>query len=140
MWYPAKVVSVTNPQMNSEQAKNEEIAALLEGEELLTLQEVADKLDLQIIRVFDLLGARKFIAWRNAEGTRLVPAAFFNQKGVISKYVSGVITVLSDGGFSDQEIFIHLFTEDETLPGRPIDALHGHLAREVIRRAQASAF
>ncbi|AMO89961.1 hypothetical protein WM42_2264 [Corynebacterium simulans] len=32
MWYPAKVVSVTNPQMNSEQAKNEEIAALLEGE------------------------------------------------------------------------------------------------------------
>ena len=66
MWYPAKVVSVTNPQMNSEQAKNEEIAALLEGEELLTLQEVADKLDLQITRGFDLLGAREFIAWRDA--------------------------------------------------------------------------
>ena len=26
------------------------------------------------------------------------------------------------------------------LPGRPVDALHGHGAREVIRRAQAMAF
>ncbi|WP_198531302.1 Rv2175c family DNA-binding protein [Corynebacterium sp. HMSC076G08] len=113
---------------------------LLAGEKLLTLKEVAEKLDLPITRVFDLLNARKFIAWRDAEGQRLVPEAFFNAKGVISKHVSGVITVLSDNGWGDNEILAHLFTEDESLPGRPIDALHGHLAREVIRRAQASAF
>ncbi|QPK78517.1 hypothetical protein G7Y31_08095 [Corynebacterium lizhenjunii] len=64
----------------------------------------------------------------------------FNDKDAVSKYVSGCITVLSDGGYSDAEIFAYLFSEDDSLPGRPIDALHGHLAREVIRRAQAAAF
>ena len=113
---------------------------MLAGEELLTLKDVAEKLDLPITRVFDLLNARKFIAWRDPEGNRLVPASFFNSKGAISKYVSGVITVLSDNGWHDNEILAHLFTEDDSLPGRPIDGLHGHLAREVIRRAQASAF
>lgn len=107
---------------------------------MLTLPEVADKLGIAITRVHDLLHAGKLMAWRNADGVRLVPAAFFNDKGAISKYVSGAITVLSDGGFSNEEIFAHLYTEDESLPGRPIDALHGHLAREVIRRAQAMAF
>ena len=33
-----------------------------------------------------------------------------------------------------------MFEEDESLPGRPAEALHGHRAREVIRRAQAMAF
>ncbi len=132
-------MSVTNSE-NTVENSHPELAELLAGEELLTLKEVAEKLDLPITRVFDLLNARKFIAWRDTEGQRLVPEAFFNAKGVISKHVSGVITVLSDNGWGDNEILAHLFTEDESLPGRPIDALHGHLAREVIRRAQASAF
>lgn len=125
---------------NPEEYSHPELVELLAGEELLTLKDVAEKLDLPITRVYDLLNARKFIAWRDPEGNRLVPAAFFNSKGVISKYVSGVITVLSDNGWHDNEILAHLFTEDDSLPGRPIDGLHGHLAREVIRRAQASAF
>lgn len=132
-------MSVTNSEINVENS-HPELPQLLAEEKLLTLAEVAEKLDLPITRVFDLLNARKFIVWRNAEGERLVPEAFFNTKGVISKHVSGVITVLSDNGWDDNEILAHLFTEDESLPGRPIDALHGHLAREVIRRAQASAF
>lgn len=113
---------------------------LLADEEMLTLPEVAVKLDIAITRVHDLLHARKLLAWRDAEGIRRVPVAFFNEKDKISKHVSGCITVLSDAGYSDDEIFAHLFTEDDSLPGRPIDGLHGHLAREVIRRAQASAF
>ena len=90
-------------------------------------------------RAYDLLQDRKFIAWDSPEGKR-VPLAFFNDKGVIAKHVTAAITVLTDGGYKDTEIFKHLFTEDDSLPGRPIDALHGHLAREVIRRAQAAAF
>ena len=132
-------MSVTNS-ANPEENSHPELAELFAGEELLTLKDVAEKLDLPITRVFDLLNARKFIAWRDPEGNRLVPASFFNSKGAISKYVSGVITVLSDNGWHDNEILAHLFTEDDSLPGRPIDGLHGHLAREVIRRAQASAF
>ena len=126
-----KVVSVT---------KDVNLDELLAGDEMLTLPEVAEKLDLLVTRVHDLLHERRLLAWRNSDGIRLVPAAFFNAKDKISKQVSGCITVLSDAGYTDEEIFVHLFTEDETLPGRPIDALHGHLAREVIRRAQASAF
>ena len=48
--------------------------------------------------------------------------------------------MLADGGYNDEEILAFLYTEDDTLPGRPIDALHGQKAREVIRRAQAMAF
>ena len=126
-----KVGGVTN-------AENS-LNSLLAGEELLSMQQVADKLGLPITRAYDLLQDRKFIVWDSPEGKR-VPLAFFNDKGSIAKHVTGVITVLTDGGYDDEEIRRHLFTADDSLPGRPIDALHGHLAREVIRRAQASAF
>ncbi len=126
-----KVGGVTN-------AENS-LNSLLAGEELLSMQQVADKLGLPITRAYDLLQDRKFIVWDSPEGKR-VPLAFFNDKGSIAKHVTGVITVLSDGGYDDEEILRHLFTADDSLPGRPIDALQGHLAREVIRRAQASAF
>ncbi|MDK8679502.1 Rv2175c family DNA-binding protein [Corynebacterium accolens] len=126
-----KVGGVTN-------AENS-LNSLLAGEELLSMQQVADKLGLPITRAYDLLQDRKFIVWDSPEGKR-VPLAFFNDKGSIAKHVTGVITVLTDGGYDDEEILRHLFTADDSLPGRPIDALHGHLAREVIRRAQASAF
>ena len=126
-----KVGGVTN-------AENS-LNSLLAGEELLSMQQVADKLGLPITRAYDLLQDRKFIVGDSPEGKR-VPLAFFNDKGSIAKHVTGVITVLSDGGYDDEEILRHLFTADDSLPGRPIDALHGHLAREVIRRAQASAF
>ncbi|MDK8474188.1 MULTISPECIES: Rv2175c family DNA-binding protein [Corynebacterium] len=126
-----KVGGVTN-------AENS-LNSLLAGEELLSMQQVADKLGLPITRAYDLLQDRKFIVWDSPEGKR-VPLAFFNDKGSIAKHITGVITVLTDGGYDDEEILRHLFTADDSLPGRPIDALHGHLAREVIRRAQASAF
>ena len=126
-----KVGGVTN-------AENS-LNSLLAGEELLSMQQVADKLGLPITRAYDLLQDRKVIVWDSPEGKR-VPLAFFNDKGSIAKHVTGVITVLTDGGYDDEEILRHLFTADDSLPGRPIDALHGHLAREVIRRAQASAF
>lgn len=126
-----KVGGVTNAE--------ESLNSLLAGEELLSMQQVADKLGLPITRAYDLLQDRKFIVWDSPEGKR-VPLAFFNDKGSIAKHVTGVITVLTDGGYDDEEILRHLFTADDSLPGRPIDALHGHLAREVIRRAQASAF
>lgn len=126
-----KVGGVTN-------AENS-LNSLLAGEELLSMQQVEDKLGLPITRAYDLLQDRKFIVWDSPEGKR-VPLAFFNDKGSIAKHITGVITVLTDGGYDDEEILRHLFTADDSLPGRPIDALHGHLAREVIRRAQASAF
>ena len=68
-----------------------------------------------------------------------VPAAFI-QDGVVVKGVPGISTVLHDGGYDDRSIIAWLFTEDDSLPGRPIDALRENRGSEVKRRAQAMAF
>lgn len=104
--------------------------------ELLSVPEYAERLGVPVTRVFDLLGEHKLICVY-AEGKKRIPANFLSVKGTTNKFVPGVIAVLTDGGYTDEEIFRFLFTEDDSLPGRPIDALHGHLAREVMRRAQA---
>jgi hypothetical protein len=67
-----------------------------------------------------------------------VPADFLAD-GVIVKGVPGVLTVLHDGGYDDRESIAWLFTEDDSLPGRPIDALRENRGAEVKRRAQAMA-
>ncbi len=68
-----------------------------------------------------------------------VPAAFV-QDGAVVKGVPGVLTVLHDGGYDDRAIITWLFTQDDSLPGRPIDALRENRGSEVKRRAQAMAF
>ncbi|WP_144412284.1 Rv2175c family DNA-binding protein [Corynebacterium uterequi] len=114
------------------------ITAVLADEELLTLGEVAERLSVPVTKVGDVLNAHKLAAV-TIDGRRYIPAALLAE-GRLSKFVAGAITVLIDGGYDDEEILAYLFTEDETLPGRPIDALHGHGAREVIRRAQAMGY
>ena len=68
-----------------------------------------------------------------------VPAAFV-QDGAVVKGLPGVITVLHDGGYDDRAIISWLFSPDDSLPGRPIDALRENRGSEVKRRAQAMAF
>ena len=72
------------------------------------------------------------------EGPR-VPADLL-MDGEIVKGVPGVLTVLHDGGYDDLEAISWLLTPDDTLPGRPIDALRENRGTEVKRRAQAMAF
>lgn len=67
-----------------------------------------------------------------------VPAELL-MDGAIVKGVPGVLTVLHDGGYDDREIIEWLFSEDDSLPGRPIDALRENRGSEVKRRAQAMA-
>ena len=59
--------------------------------------------------------------------------------GEIVKGVPGLLTLLSDGGWSDREMLEWLFTADDSLPGRPIDALRENRGSEVKRRAQVLA-
>lgn len=108
-------------------------------EPLLDLSEVAERLDVVVTKVMDLLNDHKIIAVQR-DGIRYVPEAFLStKKSNTHRFIPGVIALLSDGGYSDEEILRFLFTPDDSLPGRPIDALHGHLAREVMRRAQGMA-
>ena len=72
------------------------------------------------------------------EGQR-VPAAFIQDADIV-KGVPGVLTVLHDGGYDDRAAIVWLFTADDSLPGRPIDALRENRGTEVKRRAQSMAF
>lgn len=65
-----------------------------------------------------------------------VPAELI-MDGVIVKGIPGLLTIFHDGGFDDREILVWLFTPDDSLPGRPIDALRENRGSEVKRRAQA---
>jgi hypothetical protein len=68
-----------------------------------------------------------------------VPAAFLRE-GEIVKGVPGILTVLADARFDDAAAIAWLFRPDETLPGRPIDALREDRGSEAKRRAQALGF
>ena len=99
----------------------------------------------QQIREGHLVGVRR-------GGAVMVPKAFFDETGHVVKSLSGLLVVLHDGGYRDTEIVRWLFTPDPSLTisrdgsteqkanARPVDALHSHQAREVVRRAQAMAY
>ena len=105
--------------------------------ETLTQAEVAGLLGISQNRVRQLLRERKVVALPGSGNSR-IPADFF-QDGHILKHLPGLLTVLRDGGFSDEEAFEWLFREDDSLPGSPVAALRGDRHTEVTRRAQALA-
>ena len=106
--------------------------------ETLVVPDVADHLGVPVTRVHALLQEGKLVAVER-RGVPQVPDLLLDADAV-NKFASGALAVLADGGYRPEEALTWLWTEDESLPGRPIDALHGPLAREVIRRAQAMAF
>jgi uncharacterized protein len=121
------------------------------GEDVLDLPAVADLLGVPITKVHQQLREGHLVAVRRG-GTVVVPKAFFDSTGHLVKSLQGLLVVLHDGGYRDTEIVRWLFTPDPSLTirsdgsteqqanARPVDALHSHQAREVVRRAQAMAY
>jgi hypothetical protein len=106
--------------------------------ETFTPAEVAAVLGVSPNRVRQLLRERKLMAVPGSGNSR-IPADFL-QDGAVLKHLPGLITVLRDGGYSDEEVFEWLFRTDESLPGTPVQALRDDRHTEVTRRAQAMAF
>jgi hypothetical protein len=105
----------------------------------LTLPDVAERLDVEVSRVRRLIEDGQLIALRRGEPVvRKVPALMIAEDGVVP-HLAGTITILRDGGFTDEEMLGWLFTDDESLPGRPIDHLRRGQRGEVRRRALALA-
>ncbi|MFI6165746.1 Rv2175c family DNA-binding protein [Nocardia sp. NPDC051052] len=111
---------------------------LPESVAVLPLPEVADRLGLVVTRVHQMLRDHQLLAVRR-DGVVSVPERFFDHEGVV-RFLPGLITVMKDAKYTDEEILEWVFTEDDSLPGTPVEALHGPLAREVIRRAAADPF
>jgi hypothetical protein len=103
----------------------------------LTPAEVAGVLGVSPNRVRQLLREHKLMAVPGS-GNSKIPADFL-QDGAVLRHLPGLLTVLFDGGFTEQEAFDWLFTADDSLPGSPVEALRGDRHTEVTRRAQALA-
>ena len=105
--------------------------------DVLPVPDVADRLGVPVTRVHQMLRDHHLLAVRR-DGIVVVPAEFLDGAALV-KGLSGTITVLRDGGYSDADILSWLFAEDDSLPGTPIAALRADRGREVKRRAQAMA-
>lgn len=115
------------------------------------LPRVAALLRVPVTKVHQRLRDGHLVAVRRAGGVA-VPQVFFTDSGQVVKSLPGLLTILRDGGYDDTEIMRWLFTPDPSLTitrdgsrdsvnnARPVDALHAHQAREVLRRAQAMAY
>ncbi len=104
----------------------------------LALPDVAARLSIPAGRVKQLLRDRKLLAVTRPGGAVGVPAAFLDGDQVV-KGLHGTLTLLLDCGFDDVSALRWLFTEDDTLPGTPIEAIVKNRRTEVNRRAQALA-
>lgn len=112
---------------------------------------VAELLGVPVTKVRQWLRDGHLIGVRRA-GAVGVPQIFFTESGHVAKSLPGLLAVLRDGGYRETEILRWLFSPDESLTvtfdgrrqpltrARPVDALHSHQAREVVRRAQALAY
>jgi hypothetical protein len=121
------------------------------GEPVYDLPRVAELLGVPVTKVHQHLRDGHLIAVRR-DRVVAVPKAFFTDEGHVVKNLPGLLAVMRDGGYRDTEILRWLFTADESLTvtldrtreqltnARPVDALHSHQAREVVRRAQALAY
>ena len=108
--------------------------------EWLDWSQAADRLGVSVSKVRQLIREHQLAAAVPSPGAgQRVPAALM-MDGQVVKGVPGVLTLLHDGGYDDRQAIAWLSTHDDTVPGRPIDALRENRGAEVKRRAQAMAF
>ena len=106
----------------------------------VTIPDIAEALDLKVTRVHNLISDGTLVALREPDtNVRKVPALFLNGDHVLES-LKGTLVVLKDAGFSDEEAITWLYTADDSLPGRHIDALINGQKTEIRRRTQALAW
>jgi hypothetical protein len=110
----------------------------IEPADWIALPDIAQRLEVPVTRVRQMLRDHHLLAVRR-DGVLRVPAELVAGPTVL-KHLPGILTLLYDAGYNDQEALGWLYTADDTLPGTPAGALNGPLATEVKRRAQALGF
>jgi hypothetical protein len=104
----------------------------------INLPDVAEKLDVTVSKVHQMIRDGALLAVKR-DGVRVVPADLVANSTVL-KHLPGVLTLLRDAGYNDEEAVRWLYQPDETLDGNAAVGLGGPRAREVKRRAQALGF
>ena len=104
----------------------------------VNLPDVSEKLGVSISKVHQMIRDGHLLAVRR-NGVRLVPAELVANSTVL-KHLPGILTLLRDAGYNDEEALRWLYEPDNTIDGNAATGLGGHRAREVKRRAQALGF
>ncbi|MQW76487.1 transcriptional regulator [Nocardioides sp. dk4132] len=99
--------------------------------------EAARRLGVTVAKVRTMIRDHELAAAVPSPGAGQQIPADFIQDGLPVKGLGGLLTVLHDGRYDDRECIAWLFTEQDDLPGRPIDALRENRGSEAKRRAQA---
>ena len=106
----------------------------------LTIPDLADRLGVPVSKIRQLLRDGKLVAVeRGHPPVKHVPAELVAD-GQLLKGLAGAITVLRDAGYDDEQALRWLLTEDDGIPGRPVDAMAAGRDTAVKRRAQVLAF
>ena len=111
---------------------------MVDSAEWLTLPDIAERFDTKITTVRQMVRDRSLLAVRR-DGVLRVPSELI-ANDTVRKHLPGVLNLLFDAGYNDEEAMRWLFTDDPSLPGMPATALAGEKATEVKRRAQALGF
>ncbi len=106
--------------------------------EMLTYAELAQRLGVDEVHARSAVKDGTFLAVQH-EGRTLVPARQLDGDQPV-KHLVPVLRLLRDAKYSSEQAWRWLVTEDDSLPGSPLDALHENRATEVKRRAQALGF
>ena len=104
----------------------------------INLPDVAEKLDVTVSKVHQMIRDGALLAVKR-DGVRVVPAELLANATVL-KHLPGVLTLLHDAGYNDEEALRWLYEPDTALEGNAATGLGGPMAREVKRRAQALGF
>jgi hypothetical protein len=122
----------------TEPAAWQSVGVTEEPAEWLSLPDVAERLELPISKVRQMVRDGALLAVRR-DGVLRVPADLVANHMVL-KHLPGVLTLLYDAGYNDEEALRWLYRPDDSLPGTAAEALAGNRATEVKRRAQAVGF
>ena len=106
----------------------------------LALPDLAEQIDVPLPKVRQLVREGKLVTVRRGSPpVQSVPSEFVHD-GRLIKGLAGALTVLRDAGYSDGQALRWLLTDDDALPGRPVDVMAAGRDAAVKRRAQVLAF
>jgi hypothetical protein len=108
--------------------------------EWLSVGQLAERLGERPSRIKDLIREGRLVTVGIGDPpVPSVPAEFVHD-GELIKGLAGALTVLADAGFSPEEAVRWLLTDNDALPGRPVDLMAEGRHTAVKRVAMALAF
>ena len=106
----------------------------------ITVPDLAEALGIDVVQARQLLKDGRVIGVRRGERSVIsIPAAFVSDGEIVAK-IPGLLTLLRDAGYDENQSLRWIFTPDDSLPGTPMQALVENRHTEVRRRAQSLAF